>query len=178
MDIENLFGNKKLITILNCLINNSGQEITQKQVIKEAKISKATAVKWTKFLIKNQLINKKKIGVSYLLSVNDNNILIKELKKIKILSELDDIKELKTLDYEIYLYGSCARGEYCKDSDIDLLIIGNCKRNDLINSIENISKNIKKKISFKIFTNMEWSRMQKNDKAFYDRVEEDKVRLV
>lgn len=33
--------------------------------------------------------------------------------------------------YEIILYGSCARGDFTEDSDIDIAVILNCKRSEV-----------------------------------------------
>lgn len=178
MDIKELIGNKKLMKILDYLIDNSDKEVIQRQLIEGAKVSKATTIKWIKFLVKRDLVKKKKIGTSYLLSVDSEDVLIKELKKTKMLLELGDIKELEIANVEVYLYGSCARGDYQKWSDVDLLIIGDIKRGELIKDIEKISEKIKREINFKMFTKLEWSKMYKGDKAFYDRVEKDKVRLL
>jgi predicted nucleotidyltransferase len=85
---------------------------------------------------------------------------------------------LKTKNIEIYLYGSCARGENIGDSDIDLLIIGKIKRKDIVDDIERFSKKLGKDINFKIFSDIEWAMMLKKDKAYYNRVEKDKIRLI
>lgn len=78
---------------------------------------------------------------------------------------------------EIYLYGSCARGEERKDSDIDLLFIGKIKREKIINTIEKFSEKIGKSINFRIFSQIEWSMLQKKDKPFFERVEKDKIQI-
>ena len=89
---------------------------------------------------------------------------------------LSDIK--KPENSEVYLYGSCARGDYSTDSDMDLLIIGKARRTEIIRDMESLERKMGRKISFNIFTDLEWSKMAKQDKAFYERVEKDKVRLV
>src|SRR3989344_5491615 len=76
---------------------------------------------------------------------------------------------------KISLYGSCASGEDSKESDIDLLIIGNIKRHDIIDEINRLSKKLNKKITIQIFNELEWANMEKKDKAFYERVEKDKI---
>jgi len=176
VQLIDIFGNKKILTILHFFIMNPSIEISQTELIKKTKIAKATAVKWLDFLVKNSLLNYKKIGVTNLYRLNNENLIIKQLKIINTLTQLEDLNKLKNL--EIYLYGSSARGEDIEKSDIDLLVIGNIKRNEIINSIDNLSKKISKKITFNIFSNIEWSMMQKKDRAYYERVEKDKIRLI
>jgi len=84
------------------------------------------------------------------------------------------LPKLEILKYEgeIYLYGSEARGEGLEDSDLDILVIG--RERAVINKIEAIDKRVK--VSF--FTPLEWAKIARDDPAFYERVERDKIRLV
>ena len=52
-----------------------------------------------------------------------------ELKESKTLEKFRErvLKELKDRVYSIVVYGSLTRGEYTKDSDIDILVIGENK---------------------------------------------------
>ena len=144
--IQLLLGNDNIIKILNHLIENQ-IEVSQKKIREETKMSKATAVKWLKYLEKQDLITYKKIGVTKLYTLTNNTI----VKQFKILHRLISLEELKKLNLEIYLYGSCARGEETENSDIDILIIGKIKRNQIVNQIENLAKKLGKSINFSIF---------------------------
>ncbi|MBN2422176.1 nucleotidyltransferase domain-containing protein [Candidatus Woesearchaeota archaeon] len=175
--IITLFGNKKLISIIAFFIEIPSIEITQSELIKKTKLSKATAIKWTNYLIKNNYLLLKKVSNLKLLKLNNDNIIIKELKKINILLKINFIEKYINKDIEIYLYGSCARGEYKELSDIDLLIIGKIKKHELIDQIDKISKIVNRKVNFKIFTPLEWSKLSKQDRAFYERVEKDKLQI-
>ncbi|MCM1325207.1 MAG: nucleotidyltransferase domain-containing protein [Bacteroidales bacterium] len=42
--------------------------------------------------------------------------------------------------YKIVLYGSCARGDYSSESDIDIMIIMNCKKEEVCHYRKQISK--------------------------------------
>ena|SRR3989344_3537000 len=173
MQLEDLFGNKKMLLILGYLIGH--EDVIQRELIEKAGVSKATVIKWLDSLEKEGFITKKRIGSASIVNLNNEDVLITGLKKIKILLELRGIK--KPDSSEVYVYGSCARGDYSKDSDVDLLVIGKAKRAELIRHIESLSRKIGRKINFNIFTEFEWSKMAKGDKAFYERVEKDKVRL-
>jgi predicted nucleotidyltransferase len=59
----------------------------------------------------------------YDLSLNDTTI-----EKVKI-NVVDSLKEVMKSDLiEVVLYGSCARGDYTEDSDIDIALVLNCGR--------------------------------------------------
>ena len=174
MQLEDLFGNKKILLILKYLVDH--EDVLQRELVQKTKISKATVIKWLYYLEKNGFITRKTIGSSRMVNINNDNGVITELKKINILMGLSDIK--KPENSEVYLYGSCARGDYSTDSDMDLLIIGKARRTEIIRDMESLERKMGRRISFNIFTDLEWSKMAKQDKAFYERVEKDKVRLV
>jgi len=173
--VNELLGNKNLIKILYFLIDTE-EELSQTKIKNKIRISKATLIKWLNYLEKNDFVSVKIEGVSKLYKLNKDNVILKQFKilnNIAKISELDNLKKGNNL--KIYLYGSCARGEDSKESDIDLLIIGNIKRHDIIDEINRLSKKLNKKITIQIFNELEWANMEKKDKAFYERVEKDKI---
>ena len=132
-------------------------------------------IKWLKILEKRELIYKsQKFPKKYVL--NKETSVIKQLKSLNNILKLEPIKELsRKHDIKIFLYGSSARGEDVEDSDIDLLIIGNVKKEDIIQDINRFSEDIKRKIKINIFPPLKWSEMYEKDKAFYERVEKDRI---
>jgi predicted nucleotidyltransferase len=149
-------------------------EYSQKEIIKNAGLAKATAVKWLNYLVKQDFLMCKTIGVTNLYSIKKEKPLIKQLKIAYTLGMLIDLKIPNT---EMYLYGSASRGEDVEVSDIDLLLLGNEKKHTIIDLIEKYSNKIGKKISIVQFTQSEWSMIAKKDPAFFERVEKDKIRI-
>lgn len=170
-------GKKGLIKILDYFLDNP-EEISQTDLLKKVKLAKATVIKWVSFLEKEEILKIKKIGNTKLLRLDNDLAIIKQLKLLNVLFKLKNLDKLKDKNIEVYLYGSSARGENYENSDVDLLIIGNIKRNDIIEVIDNIQKENNIKINFQIFTQFNWSRMLKTDKAYFERVEKDKIRLI
>ena len=169
-----LFGNRSLVKLLDFFLLND-KEHSQTQIIKKTKISKATAIKWLGKLEKEKLIKSTRIGVTKLFIINKSNVIIKQLK---ILKTITDLNSLNIKNVKVYIYGSAARGENNQESDIDLMIIGKIKREDVISEMKNLSKKLKKEIRFEIFNPQEWSQMARKDPAFYERVEKDKIELI
>ena len=175
--LNKLLGNKKLLKILSFFLEQPTTKVTQTEVIKNIKISKATAVKWLKYLVKEDLLTLNRIGVSNLYNLNNENSTVKQLKILRTIILLNPLKKLEQKDLIIYIYGSAARGEDTEKSDVDLLILGKAKRHEIIDLIDKTANKIKKKISFNIFNNTEWSMIEKKDKAYYELVEKDKIRI-
>lgn len=172
-----IFRDRNSVRIIEFFIKNPSATFSQREIREKLELAKATAVKHLGMLVKNSFLNLKTIGNSNQYCLNNENVIIKQIKILSIIIELESLSRLKEPGCEIYLYGSAARGEINEKSDIDLLIIGKIKRSEIIREIEKLSKSIDKKISYNIFTPLEWSKMAKLDKAYYERVEKDKVKI-
>ena len=174
--INELLGNKNLINILSFLIE-SDEELSQTKIRNKIKMSKATLIKWLKYLEKDNFVSIKIEGVSKLYKLNKENTILKQFKILNNIIKIQELNNLIKNNIKIYLYGSCARGEDSKESDIDLLIIGNIKRHEIIEEINKLSKKLNKKITLQIFSELEWANLDKKDRAFYERVEKDKIEI-
>lgn len=178
VNLIELLGNKSLAKLLDFFILNPTKEFSQTSIKKQTNLAKATLTKWLSRMEKEKLIQVKVIGVSKLYRLENGNILIRYLKILDNIIKLKEIEKLKKkYNIKIYLYGSAARGEDNEKSDIDLLIMGKIKKEDIVNEINKISDKINRKITFQIFNMLEWSNLSTKDKAFYERVEKDKIEL-
>ncbi|MBW2981270.1 nucleotidyltransferase domain-containing protein [Candidatus Woesearchaeota archaeon] len=173
--LNELFGEKNFVRLFFFFLEHPTSEVSQKELKEKLKMAKNTLIKWLDMLEKKELIVKKqKFPKKYIL--NRENSIIKHLKSLNNILKLEKIKELsKKRNIQIYLYGSSARGEDTEDSDIDLLVIGKTKKEDIIQDINLLSEKIKRRISISIFSPLQWSAMAEKDKAFYERVEKDKI---
>ncbi len=174
VQFNELLGNRSIVLILDLFFKNTTKQLTQSEIRTRSKIAKTTLIKWLKYLVKADLIKISRIGNSNLYKLNMDNSLIKELKKIKNLIDISPLKK-SAINSNFYIYGSCARGEDTEKSDIDLLILGDARKQDIIKDIDFLSKKLNRKISAQIFTKRDWLDLYKKDKAFYERVERDKI---
>lgn len=175
--IEQMFGNKSLLKVLLFFIRNPSAKISQTELKNKARLTRTTLIWCARSLVSNRLVVEQKIGTTKLYSLNTKNTIVKQLKRLDTLLQLDVEKIKERIEGEIYLYGSAARGEDVEKSDIDLIIIGNAKKVQLIEEIETISGKIGKNVKIQIFSYSEWSAFARKDPAFYERVEKDKVLL-
>lgn len=176
VQIDELLGNRKLMKLLGFLIDNSPAEFSYTEIRKKTKLAKATLTKWLGYLLKEKLIFVRCIGLNKLYRLNKCYFLIKQLKILNSLTKLAFLVNLSEKhQIEAYLFGSAARGEDTKQSDIDILIIGKIQKEEIIEEINKNSKKIGRKISLQVFTKLDWSRMMEKDSAFYERVEKDKI---
>jgi len=169
-----LLTERSAIKILEFFLDNPSKEFYEAEIREKSDVAKASSVKWLKTLAKLEFLSKRNKGRMILYKLNSENQVVKELKRLKIISLL--VPEFKGMNVEVYLYGSCARGESKEDSDIDIIVMGKQTR-EIIDNIGKIEKKIGKKIKPSFYTQMEWGKMSREDPAFYERVEKDKIRL-
>lgn len=171
--------NKNALTILKIFINQSRNEFSQKNIIISTKLARMTVKHWLEFLVKQNMLTTRKLGVNKLFKLNSSNSIVKQ---IKILNTLDQIRYIlvkleEKYNFEAYLYGSCARGEDEEESDVDILVIGTVNKSKIISEINRLSAKIKRKVKLNIFTKAEWSMASRKDEAFYERVQADKIEI-
>lgn len=176
MQLNEILGKEAPMQLLSFFLEHSKQEFSETEVRKKTKLARATVNKWLKTLLNLNLLTQTTKGKMKIYKPNTEFIITKQLKIllniVKLLPHLEGIKNV-----QIYLYGSTARGEDLEDSDIDLLIVGKTDKS-LFDVIRNIEQKVERRIKPSIYTELEWSSMARNDPAFYERVEKDKIRLV
>jgi len=178
VQLSELLGNKALIKLLEFFIENPSDETSYTEIKKRVKIAKATLTKWLNFMIKNDFISSKIIGRNKLYKLNREKVLIKQLKILNIITKLLPLRRIiEKTNCEIFIYGSASRGEDTEKSDIDVFILGNVKPREVSEEIRKMEKKLNKEIKVQIFTNTEWANMERKDRAFYERVEKDKIKI-
>ncbi len=173
VQMSGILGNKVCIAIIERFLERPTEQVTQTELIRALGISKATAIKWSRVLVENGLLNLKERAGARFYSLNKESPVVKQLKLLFLLSELyPKITRLGIEGAEVYIYGSASRGESDEKSDIDILVIGS--ERGLIQKIKSLDSRIK--VSF--FTPAEWLKTSRVDSAFFERVDKDKIRLV
>ena len=118
--------------VLKLILENSPfRELHFKDVIKEAKVTRLVANKWLKkYMSEGLLRHVKEKGRFPYYTVGANNPIYHSLKKIYVLEQfhksglIPTLSSLKTAR-TIILFGSMAKGDWYKESDIDIFIFGN-----------------------------------------------------
>lgn len=117
--------------VLKIILENSPlKEWHFKEIVREAKVTKVVANKWLKKYVSEKLIHKvKENGKFPYFTVGSNNTVYYSLKRIYALEKLHNsglIPKLLSLKHAktIILFGSMVKGDWYKDSDIDIFIFG------------------------------------------------------
>lgn len=150
-------------------MDNPYEKYYLREAARRLKISPMTLKRSLDFLLKNNLILKEKSKNQILYSPNIQNPAFRHIKISRSLSVLmqkgivEFIKEKVPGVSSIILYGSYAKGEETKDSDMDILIIASGK----INISGELSSLLRRDANLSLFSPAEWSRQAKTNRAFY-----------
>lgn len=151
--------------ILNLFIENSEKEFHVREISRTLKLSPTTASKYLKELEKKGfLLSEEKFR--HLIFKSSDNL---KFKSKKIEYNLSLIRESGLIDYlienyepeTIILFGSFAKGENTKKSDIDLLVISSVKKELELNKFES---KLSHPIQVFLHSKSDIERIKKNNK--------------
>lgn len=159
---------KHSMEILCFLGRNYREKYHTRELVRRLGMGLGTASKCLRILEKEELLIKENLGRLTLYQANMENPLLKELKLVFTLMEIDGlIKELKEVSSRIILFGSCATGEDTEQSDIDLFV--------LTEDVKSANKILEKyqtsrKVSQVVMDSLEFRNLKKKDMPFYSRI--------
>ncbi len=197
MQLFELIGNRQLLKILQLFLDHPLHQFAVQEVIKQTKVTKGTAIKWTRFLEKRGLLEVERIGVTKLLSLREVHPLVPQLMKINASAKLAELRSYK--DVELYLIGPYLTGLAGDDKEEDkgeskgsrtkthgssiavqklqLLILGKSDDPALREMLAHIEKKHAIEIEPFFFSYQEWKELAQAQHQFYMQAEKEKIRL-
>jgi predicted nucleotidyltransferase len=173
---KEIFGSKTRQIILKTFFNNPDEEFYTRQLASMNNVSVGTLHRELKKLISLGLLLPRKVGNIKLFSINKESPIYSELKNIfyktegiikYVTSVVLDIKGIRVA----FVYGSFAKGDERKDSDVDLFIIGdNIDDDKLIEKISDLEKELVREINYTTYSEAEYLKEKKNKDSFVQRV--------
>ena len=159
----------KLLETLKFFLENPYGDVYLRQLAKKLSLSVFATKKYADLLLKENLIlEERKANLRYF-KANTSNLFFKHLKiafSIDLLMKsglIYFLNENLANVSSIVLFGSMAKGEDNKNSDVDILIIGKEKSRNL----DKFEEKIGKEINLHIFSWSEWSKQSEENRAFY-----------
>lgn len=177
-NLIDIIKSRKAMDLLDFLIENQDQEFYQSELVKKVKISKNTLSKWVTNLLKNNIVSVRSMGKTKCYKLRKTHPILKQIKILLALAKIGDVVKLFGSGVEVYLYGSVARGEDDQVSDVDILVIGEIEKKELIDLVEKIQIKLKRDVKPLVLTPLEYSILARKDKALYENIERSKIRLV
>jgi predicted nucleotidyltransferase len=142
-------------------------------------LSKITVMKLLSLFTSEGILKESRKGNLKLFSLVEEHPVVKQLKVLINVSELSEIlKDFTGKGFEAYLFGSAARGDDMESSDIDMLIIGKISNDSLADITTRITKAMNRDVNPIIKTPYEYSKLYKTDRAFFENLERDRIKLI
>lgn len=158
--LENLFRSRAMILILKLLFLNSSNEFHANDIARKSGLAPSTVAKEMPLIYNMGLVQRRAQGNLVFYKINNKSIIFNELKRIFLKFEMLDEVISKDLPKEqikyALIYGSFAKGTESQSSDVDLLVIGDVKEDDVLRSISKTERGIGREINFILWTEREF----------------------
>ncbi len=179
LSILDVIKSRSAISLLEMFLSSPESEFYQSEVSKKSGLSRATSLKWLGKLVELNILLRSRKAKTVFYELNLENSVVKQLKILlnvaKIYGCLGEFRDTKA---EVYLYGSVARGEDTKESDVDILILGKLDSGMKVRFAERAKKATGKEVKLLVLTPIEYSSLMRKDRIFYENVEKNKIRLL
>ena len=174
-----ILGSEGVFRVLEIFLGEPGSEFSQADICRKNGMSRMTAMKWLRILREDGMLSQLSRGRATYYKLNAENPVIKQLKILMTTTKLYGVfSKLKDEKAELYLFGSAARGEDTERSDIDLLVLGKVDKPAILTAIEDARKVMKRDVKPMFLSHLEYSNMARKDRAFYENVERNKIRII
>ena len=170
---------KNSFKLLNVFLYKPRVQIHQNEIIRLSGLSKITVMKLLRLYADEGLLKESQIGNLKLFSLVEEHPVVKQLKVLINVTELyTNIKDFSGKNFDVYLFGSTARGEDTEDSDIDILILGKISHTLLNDLTTRIDKAMKRDVNPVVKSHIEYANLYNTDRAFFENIERDRIKLI
>ncbi|MBS3056954.1 MAG: nucleotidyltransferase domain-containing protein [Candidatus Aenigmarchaeota archaeon] len=134
---------KKIDNILNIFIEEPEKRFSVREIARLLKINPSTASKYLQILAKDGFLRKRKEFNCILYQADAESEKFKDIKIYYNISKIRNSGLIEVIEDELYpeviiLFGSYAKGENTKRSDIDLFVLSESKKNLDVATFEKI----------------------------------------
>ncbi len=179
--IEALFTSKTRIKLLILFVFNQDREFHLREIARLVGFSPIHVSNELNNLCKINVISKYKKANLSIFSLNQNCIILNELRNILIKTDyVGEIikKELKDKVKYCFVFGSFAKGIETKDSDIDLFIISEIKEDKLIKIIQKIETITKRETNYVLWDEKTLSTRAKKGHHLLRTIKKEKIVMI
>lgn len=166
--LKDIIYNSSRQKILYFLLSHPNEKYFDREIARLSKVSKAATNFALRDLMKTKLVSRQKRGRMYFYYVETNNPLIRQLKITQnIINVQPLVDKLKAASLKVVLYGSSAKGENLKSSDIDLFILSRepQKVKDLI-----YKNPLREKLQYVVNTPQQLAELKKDNPVFFKEI--------
>jgi predicted nucleotidyltransferase len=158
--LERLFTSTTRVNILGKFLLNTGKEYHIRELARIVDTTPIYVQKELKNLESLGLLDRRKKGNMMLYKLRVKSPIAEDLKRIFLKTESIGQVIMKDLDTRkikfAFIFGSFAKGVETQTSDVDVLMIGDVKEDDIMRSISKTERRIGREINFILWTQGEF----------------------
>jgi predicted nucleotidyltransferase len=144
-----------------------------------SRLAPNTVIKWLKLLAGYGLLNGGWKGGLKIHTLNKESPVVRQMKiLLNVATVYDAVKSFVGRGFEMYLFGSAARGEDDRLSDIDVLLIGKPSDRIVVEVAESIKKATCREVNPVVKNPLEYSQLPQTDNVFYENLQRDRIRIL
>lgn len=169
--------NPLILKSLEFFIENPYKEIHLREFSRKLKISVNSSQRFLKIFLEEGFVSERRVANLRYFKANLDSIVF---RNIKITYSLRKIINSGLIDFfknkfnHVVLFGSVSKGLDDKKSDVDIVCVGNGKREDLFR----FEKRLGSEINLHVFSFFKWKEAKIKNKAFYQDVISTGINLV
>jgi len=166
--LKDIIYSSSIQKVLYFLLSSPNEKYFDREISRLSKVSKAATNFALRDLMAAKLVSREKKGRMYFYHVDTDNPLIRQLKiNQNIINVQPLMGKLKPVSLKIVLYGSSAKGENLKESDIDLFILSREPQ-----EIKNIiyRSHLREKLQYVINTPQQLAKLKKENPVFLKEI--------
>ncbi|CAJ35119.1 nucleotidyltransferase domain-containing protein [Methanocella arvoryzae] len=177
--IEEIISSKNCMHIIRQFLYRPDIEKYQAEVVKDSGLSYVTATRCLNTLVLGDFLHESWKGGLKIYKLKSDSPVVKHLKKFfNVAAVYEAVKHFSGQGFELYLYGSAARGEDTEDSDIDIIIIGKIDNRALVEISDGIARDMNRRVNPMVKTPIEFADLSRTNTAFYESIIRDRIRII
>lgn len=159
------------LRILEFFFVNPESEFHEREIIRNANISKGSANKILRRLAEQVFLIRTKKGRMVFYRLNTDYSVVKQLKILRNVWALRHfVSRNRDWTKKMILFGSAAEGMDVSESDIDILILTD-EKTSLMDSVSRFNRRSARKISPIILNAGEFVKMKRDDRPLFERID-------
>jgi len=169
-DALNIFIKTAEQKILSLFAMNPGVAFYTRQIVKKLKMSLGTTHASLQSLEKLNFLRSQLVGKTKIFELDIQGPTIQAFRVFNTILILEPlVDELKEISRRIVLYGSYSKGIFSKDSDLDLLVVAENKK-QASNLIDQAKRKTGLDIRPLIMNQLEWTKLEQTSPEFFDEI--------
>ena len=175
-DILSVFRKFAGFKLLEFFLFNPGKEFHLKEIARRANLSPSTVKFYGELFLKFKILEERKAGNQRFFRLNSEDYLIKRLKTTygALLIKSLFLEEIAPDALTIAAYGGFVRGEFDRNSDLDVLVIGDEKAL-VMEKLRQKEEQAGLEIEVSIYPFHVWDKMKKESNPFVRSVLENHI---